>query len=1089
MTQSCFPKRRYVLHNHISDLLETYESAALGDADSDGLCNPNEHAQRRAVLSQFPMKNAILKAHLLHLCDGDLDLQLRLRHVILHVAHLRIVVLLEEALSEVARRRLPKSYVPFDTVFQCGRQEWMTLLYTLSRLWSGDRYSSTDGILPGKCSVRLRIEATFFNVTLAVIEKQVKLSSTVGWRLLHQKLWMGSIGPVARDKLRHRTILRRVVVLIAADAVMETIGFYQRLLNCYAAYDALLSVTACVTSNDSTSFLSTDSATTNQKRVRLLVFLASTAMQMTKLLVNPFIEDLSTDLRLDLGSEWVYECSVKATALDEAMRVQPEAVKVCNAAALKRTCTITTDWLVRVWVRGAGCFFSGVCVMAIGQVFWGERGLPLFGLCLGALQTCSLWLFGLWQKDSVLESGEVEHLLEDLDNQSIPVQEPLFGLRVLLQTIVDQPCSGVKSFHIGVLCASTVVSYGEGGCIPLLDDAANIKKIVQYAQYLQRSRLPVSARSRVSAVACAVRELQFVIESVLKPQLALLQQKTQSDGGAALREHSTLGERYLDAEETILLQRGAAYIELFDSWQELLVPRKLLTLRALGLEAVHAYHSLVASLAKNHAKLTQGILQSVSGIDLFEVVREELSVAVSNVVLQIVIAMVMEAAVPLWLQPTYLHHKILSGSSERLNVSKLLLTNITSYARFFTEILGFPSVGKRAAYGDHRAWAAVGLEELLRVLPEFASDRMEESSSAERLQCAQLVRAMRPELLFNSANLICGNFVMRKGVGFHNVSFEYPNSGGHKALDGLSFTAPAGDFTAIMGKTGSGKSTLVQLLRRKYHPLRSVKTSTSLTALAQLPTDNVITIDGIPLFCFDAEYVRQIMAFVPQQPHVVPDLTFAQNIAMLRPLTMDQIVKAAKLARCHEFITSFPLGYDQPAGQQMSGGEEQRIEIARAIAGAPQILLLDEATSKLDAKNEALIQDAIVGLVQSNCTILSIAHRLSTLKCADRYVVLHHGKAVQEGTHDELMTTSASTPAGISYKEQLALQRLSDVPKRAGKPSVVPPESLSELERRVLSAISATVRSGENNSEQVNCDELIDVCRSVMSVAPSTRTS
>jgi ATP-binding cassette subfamily B protein len=169
--------------------------------------------------------------------------------------------------------------------------------------------------------------------------------------------------------------------------------------------------------------------------------------------------------------------------------------------------------------------------------------------------------------------------------------------------------------------------------------------------------------------------------------------------------------------------------------------------------------------------------------------------------------------------------------------------------------------------------------------------------------------------------------------------------------------------------------------------------------------DGQILIDGRDVRDYDLTALRNKIGVVLQEPFLFHG-TVAENIAYGRPVaTMEEIIDAARAANAHDFIVGFPDGYDTLVGERghsLSGGERQRISIARAIMGNPSILILDEATSSVDTETEKLIQEALDRLI-ANRTTIAIAHRLSTLRKADRLIVLDKGKIIEQGTHEELM--------------------------------------------------------------------------------------
>lgn len=222
-------------------------------------------------------------------------------------------------------------------------------------------------------------------------------------------------------------------------------------------------------------------------------------------------------------------------------------------------------------------------------------------------------------------------------------------------------------------------------------------------------------------------------------------------------------------------------------------------------------------------------------------------------------------------------------------------------------------------------------------------------------------------------------------VNYKDVSFSY---GSNEVLHGITLDIPAGSTVALVGQSGSGKSTLADLLPRFYDVNKGS-----------------ITVDGVDVRDMRVHSLRSFMGNVNQEAILFNDTIF-NNIAFgVENATMEQVVEAAKIANAHEFIMETEQGYDTNIGDRgcrLSGGQRQRLSIARAILKNPPMLILDEATSALDSESEKVVQEALDRLMADRTTLV-IAHRLSTIRNADLICVLHEGRIVERGTHDELI--------------------------------------------------------------------------------------
>jgi subfamily B ATP-binding cassette protein HlyB/CyaB len=224
-------------------------------------------------------------------------------------------------------------------------------------------------------------------------------------------------------------------------------------------------------------------------------------------------------------------------------------------------------------------------------------------------------------------------------------------------------------------------------------------------------------------------------------------------------------------------------------------------------------------------------------------------------------------------------------------------------------------------------------------------------------------------------------------VKFEHVTFRY-RIDGPEVLRDVSFGVPPGQVVGIVGATGSGKSTLAKLMQRLY-----------------VPESGRVLVDGVDLAMVDTMWLRRQLGVVLQE-NILFNRSVRDNIALADPaMSIEKVIAAATLAGAHEFILELPEGYDTIVGERggtLSGGQRQRIAIARALVGEPRVLIFDEATSALDYESERIIQQNMVQICRGR-TVFIIAHRLSTVRFADRILSIDRGRLVEDGTHDELI--------------------------------------------------------------------------------------
>jgi ATP-binding cassette subfamily B protein len=246
---------------------------------------------------------------------------------------------------------------------------------------------------------------------------------------------------------------------------------------------------------------------------------------------------------------------------------------------------------------------------------------------------------------------------------------------------------------------------------------------------------------------------------------------------------------------------------------------------------------------------------------------------------------------------------------------------------------------------------------------------------------------------------------LRGQVEFEHVTFAY--DGVRQVIKGLSFRVAPGELIGLVGASGGGKTTLINLLTRFYDV-----------------TGGRILVDGVDLRQLESGSYREQIGIVLQEPYLFHG-SVLDNIRYGAPdATFEEVLQAARVANAHEFVSRLPHGYDTVIGERghtLSGGERQRVSIARAVLKNPRILILDEATSSVDTETERKIQEAMDRLVAGR-TVFAIAHRLSTLRKADRLLVIQDGNLAEEGTHAELL----ANPNGIYTKLHRLQQQLHD---------------------------------------------------------------
>jgi subfamily B ATP-binding cassette protein HlyB/CyaB len=324
-------------------------------------------------------------------------------------------------------------------------------------------------------------------------------------------------------------------------------------------------------------------------------------------------------------------------------------------------------------------------------------------------------------------------------------------------------------------------------------------------------------------------------------------------------------------------------------------------------------------------------------------------------------------------------------------VSKLV-TVATIWLGAQLVIEGKLSVGQLIAFNMLAGYVAAPVIRLAQLWTEF----QQVGISMQRLGD---ILNTRPEIAGNKSAMprIAGD------IEFDAVSFRYrPDA--PQVLRGISFSAAAGEVIGIVGRSGSGKSTLTKLVQRMY-----------------LPDQGRVLIDGVDLATTDAATVRRQLGVVLQE-NMLFNRSIRDNIALVSTgLPLEAVIEAAKLAGAHEFIIELPEAYDTMVGEHgatLSGGQRQRIAIARALISKPRILIFDEATSALDYESERILKDNMKSICAGR-TVLIIAHRLSTVRDADRIIVVDRGQIVEQGPHAELLALPGGQYAHLHRMQEL----------------------------------------------------------------------
>ena len=317
-------------------------------------------------------------------------------------------------------------------------------------------------------------------------------------------------------------------------------------------------------------------------------------------------------------------------------------------------------------------------------------------------------------------------------------------------------------------------------------------------------------------------------------------------------------------------------------------------------------------------------------------------------------------------------------ASQTVQLISKIVTALTLYFGAYLVIGGSLTVGELVAFNMLAGRVAQPILRLAQIWQDFHQARL----SVQRL--GDILNAV-PEPAFRPGQ--SATPVIKGSVEFDHVTFRY-RLDGPEVLKGVSLSIPPGQVVGIVGPSGSGKSTLTKLVQRLY-----------------VPESGRVLIDGIDIAMVDVAWLRRQVGVVLQE-NVLFNRSVRDNIALADPsVPIERVIAAAELAGAHEFILQMPEGYATLIGERgstISGGQRQRIAIARALIGDPRILIFDEATSALDYESERIVQDNMRKITKGR-TVFVIAHRLSTVRQADRIITLERGRVVEDGNHDQLI--------------------------------------------------------------------------------------
>lgn len=457
-----------------------------------------------------------------------------------------------------------------------------------------------------------------------------------------------------------------------------------------------------------------------------------------------------------------------------------------------------------------------------------------------------------------------------------------------------------------------------------------------------------------------------LFKHLVRLPLSYFEARRVGDSVARVRELETIRQFLTSTSMTLVLDLlfGTIFIAVMFIYSSTLA--WIVTASLPPYAATPAFRTRLDEKFKRGAENQAFLVESITGIETIKAMAVEPQ-----------IQNLWEDQLSAYVSASFSAAQLGNWASQAANLLNKGLTAITLYIGAGLVIANKMTVGELVAFNMLAGQVSGPILRLVQVWQDFHQVRL----SVDRLGDILNTPVEPQGATTISVQSIQGN------IRFEDVTFRY-TPGGRAVVRGLDLNVPAGQVVGIVGPSGSGKSTLAKLVQLLYQP-----------------ESGRILIDDIDASLLDPAVLRRQIGVVLQD-NILFNRTVRENIALADPtMSLERVMEAARIAGAHDFISQMPLGYDTKVGERgvsMSGGQRQRVAIARALAGNPRILIFDEATSALDSESEAAIQANMHEICRGR-TVLIIAHRLSTVRRADRILTIEEGRVVEDGTHDTLL--------------------------------------------------------------------------------------